>query len=310
MKVDEREAKLNRMQRTCLKQIVTISRIITMYYFEHGKDYVFQGERHNFWEFLYVDKGEIEVWTDHASHLLKQGTVIFHRPNEFHRFRAAPGTAPNVIVLTFDCDSAAMDILSGQVIRLEDEERNVLAQLVQEGENAFEFPFEYPLKRKQEAPEGAEQLFRCYLEIFLLRLMRRAPLESGHSTAAAVKQLSTPAQERSQAELTERIIRCLEGNLEAPLTVETLSRQFHLSQTRLKELFKSQTGMTLMKYWTRLKIDRAKLLIREETCNYTEIAQQLGYGSVHSFSRMFKQASGMSPTEYARSIKARMGHTE
>ncbi|WP_253735931.1 AraC family transcriptional regulator [Paenibacillus sp. FJAT-26967] len=306
--MDEREAKLNGMQRTYLKQILTISRIITMYYFEHGKDYVFQGERHNFWEFLYVDKGEIEVWTDHASHLLKQGTVIFHRPNEFHRFRAAPGTAPNVIVLTFDCDSAAMDILSGQVIRLEDEERNVLAQLIQEGENAFEFPFEYPLRRKQSAPEGAEQLLRCYLEIFLLRLIRRALLECGHSTAS--KQLSTPAQERSQAELTDRIVRYMEGNLEAPLTVEALSRQFHLSPTRLKELFKSRTGMTLMKYWTRLKIDRAKRLIREETCNYSQIAQQLGYGSVHSFSRMFKQAAGMSPTEYARSIKARMEHTE
>ncbi|EGL20291.1 MULTISPECIES: AraC family transcriptional regulator [unclassified Paenibacillus] len=300
---ETREARLNRMQRTYLEQVIRIGSIITMYYFEHGKDYVFRGERHNFWEFLYVDKGEIEVVTDDAGHVLKQGMAIFHEPNEFHSFRAAPGRAPNVIVLTFDCDSPAMRAFAGGVLRLEDEERDLLARIVQEGENAFEFPFEYPLKRRERALPGSEQLLRCYLEAFLIRLLRQAPFDEKASPA----QLSSPARQKNQEELAAKVIAFMEANVESPVTLDEISRHFHIGKTLLKESFKAQTGTTIMKYWSRIKIGQAKLLIREEACNFTEIAGRLGFGSVHHFSKTFKKASGMSPSEYARSVKARMG---
>ena len=50
--------------------------------------------------------------------------------------------------------------------------------------------------------------------------------------------------------------------------------------------------------------DQAKLLIRENSLNFTEIANTLGYSSIHYFSRQFKTFTGMSPSEYALSIKA------
>ncbi|MFS0840301.1 AraC family transcriptional regulator [Paenibacillus sp. 1P03SA] len=300
---ETRETRLNRMQRTHLEQVIEIRSLITMYYFEHGKDYVFRGERHNFWELLYVDKGEIEVVTDDAGHVLKQGMAIFHEPNEFHSFRAAPGRAPNVIVLTFDCDSPAMNAFAGGVLRLKDEERELLARIVEEGENAFEFPFEYPLKRREKALPGSEQLLRCYFEAFLIRLLRRAPFDREVSRA----QMSSPARQKNQEELAARVIAYLEANVELPVTLDEISRHFHIGKTVLKETFKAQTGTTVMKYWSRIKMSQAKLLIREETCNFTEIAGRLGFGSVHHFSKTFKKASGMSPSEYARSVKARMG---
>ncbi|GKS13026.1 hypothetical protein YDYSY3_40260 [Paenibacillus chitinolyticus] len=300
---ETREARLNRMQRTHLEQVIRIGSIITMYYFEHGKDYVFRGERHNFWEFLYVDKGEIEVVTDDAGHVLKQGMAIFHEPNEFHSFRAAPGRAPNVIVLTFDCDSPAMNAFARGVLRLEDEERDLLARIIREGENAFEFPFEYPLKRRERALPGSEQLLRCYLEAFLIRLLRQAPFDEKASPA----QLSSLARQKNQEELAAKVIAFMEANVESSVTLDDISRHFHIGKTLLKESFKAQTGTTIMKYWGRIKIGQAKLLIREETCNFTEIAGRLGFGSVHHFSKTFKKASGMSPSEYARSVKARMG---
>ena len=45
-------------------------------------------------------------------------------------------------------------------------------------------------------------------------------------------------------------------------------------------------------------------MIREKQYNFTEIAQRLGYSSVHYFSRHFKQVAGMTPSEYAASVKA------
>ena len=67
-----------------------IREIITVHYFEYMKDFVFSGEAHDFWEFLYVDKGEITVQADHSIYHLKAGDVIFH-PESHGKQGSEPG---------------------------------------------------------------------------------------------------------------------------------------------------------------------------------------------------------------------------
>lgn len=290
--------------RTHLKQTIVINKVITMHYFEYGKDFVFNGEKHDFWELLYVDKGEIDVRADDKRHSLKQGTIIFHKPNEFHSFYTAKGKAPNLIVMTFDCHSEAMNRFANQVITLEDEERNLLAQIVKEGQNAFTFPFKYPLKRHDQAPIGSEQLIKCYLEIFLIQLLRK----EGNWQPA--KSLSSAPKEKKMDETTRQIIHYMEEHIHSTLSLGEISNSLYMGKTQLKELFKKNTGYTVMEYFSSMKMNRAKLMIREESHNITEISQLLGFNSVHYFSKAFKKATSMSPTEYARTIKARLSSTE
>ena len=47
--------------KTKLKKDIVVDSIITIHYFEYMKDFVFHGESHDFWEFLYVDKGSVLV---------------------------------------------------------------------------------------------------------------------------------------------------------------------------------------------------------------------------------------------------------
>ena len=70
-----------------------------------------------------------------------------------------------------------------------------------------------------------------------------------------------------------------------------------------KTLFKSVTGLGVMEYYRLLKIERAKRMLREGEGNITQVADRLGYASVHYFSRYFKQATGMTPTEYTLSLQ-------
>ena len=71
--------------------------------------YSFPGESHDFWEFLCVDKGEVEITADNRAYTLKKGEIIFHKPNEFHTVRANGKIAPNLVVISFDCTSPCMD---------------------------------------------------------------------------------------------------------------------------------------------------------------------------------------------------------
>ena len=67
-------------------------------------------------------------------------------------------------------------------------------------------------------------------------------------------------------------------------------------------------GMGVMTYFRNAKIDYAKILIREANFNITQISEKLGYSGIDKFSRQFKAVTGMSPTEYARSVKAHLEH--
>lgn len=51
---------------------VKIDSIITIHYFEYMSDYSFPGESHDFWEFLCVDKGEVEITADNRAYTLKK----------------------------------------------------------------------------------------------------------------------------------------------------------------------------------------------------------------------------------------------
>lgn len=58
-----------------------------------------------------------------------------------------------------------------------------------------------------------------------------------------------------------------------------------------------------MDYFIHRKIDRAKEMIRDGTMNVTEISYFLSYSSLQYFSKQFKQITGMSPQQYASSVK-------
>ena len=60
-----------------------------------------------------------------------------------------------------------------------------------------------------------------------------------------------------------------------------------------------------MEYLGKMKVDSAKQAIREGKKNFTEIANDLGYSSIHYFSRHFKKVTGMTPSEYSSSVKLR-----
>jgi hypothetical protein len=52
------------------KMLVEISNIVTVYYNEFTKGYYFDGEKHDFWELVYIDKGEVEVSADGINYQL------------------------------------------------------------------------------------------------------------------------------------------------------------------------------------------------------------------------------------------------
>lgn len=287
--------------RTVLKSDFAIESIVSLHYFEFARDYIFEGESHDFWEFVYADTGEVEVMADTDGYRLKQGDVIFHRPNEFHNLWANGRIAPNLIVISFCCHSPAMAFFEKKIFHVADAERQLLTRIVQEAKQTFASPLNVSSLRKLEprekAPLGGEQLIRMMLEAFLILLMRR------NTQVKSVARLSSAVRERSDGNIARKVTRYLSAHICGSLTFEDVCDALHMSRTNLKTIFKSATGQSVMEYYRGLKIEEAKRLIRETDLNFTQIADKLGYSSIHYFSRQFKNVTGTTPSQYSCSAK-------
>lgn len=290
-----------------LLEELTIQTIITFYYMETSKHFDTRGEKHDFWEFVYIDKGDVEIFTDSNRFELSQGDIVFYKPNEFHSGRAMNGTALNLIIISFDCTAPCMEFFEGKAFRLAENERIILSHLVREGLEAFNPPINSPHmrrpRRSEASPFGCEHLIKNYLEILLIQLIRKGIPHRQEKPASVTV-------DNKDSELIVHIIEFMNDHLSQALTIDHFCNQFAKGRTSLKTMFKAKIGVGIMIYFNKLKMERAKLLIREKEYNFTQIAEQLGYNSVHYFSRQFKRAMGMTPTEYARSIKARSGRRD
>ena len=288
---------------TELRRVIDVQAIVTVHYFEYAKDYVFEGERHDFWELLYVDKGEVEVMADDVGYRLRQGEMIFHKPGEFHNVFANGVVAPNLVVVAFVCLSPAMSYFEGKILRAGEDERELLARLVNEARDAFSSPLDDPatpqMERAVSSAFGSEQMIGLLLEQMLIRMVRR-----GAQRDVAVK-TSSSVKRRSDHDLVQRIIAYMQDNACGTLTFSQVCRFSAQSATNLKTIFKSVTGMGVMEYYRGLKIDAAKTLLREGGGNITQIADKLGYTSIHYFSRQIKKPTGMTPSEYTLSIQSK-----
>ena len=138
--------------------------------------------------------------------------------------------------------------------------------------------------------------------------------ESGAVFADAAQGAGRKADDSKRFELTEetahlkssrliQVVHYMQEHVQEQIDMNTLCDVFYMSRSTLQHLFHKEFGCGPMEYFSRMKIRRAREMMREENCNITEIAARLSYGSVQYFSRQFKKEMGMSPMEYLSSVK-------
>lgn len=307
-----------------LTKLFDIPQIITIRYFEYGKDLLLDSESHDFWEFLYVDRGEAAVTSETSVYHLKKGNIIFHKPNQVHTVAAVGAIAPNLVTAAFVCQSPAMQFFENQIFRLGEHERCLLATAISEASNAFSTPPNNPCTTRLTAGTqplpGAEQMIQMALEEFLISLYRKNLVLSEMDTLSQcssskdctsfsnvhlsdTRALTKSVRLKRDAELFAHITAYMETHLCQSLTVDQICHDNLIGLSQLQKLFRSQCGCGIIEYFSHMKINRAKELIREQSMNFTQIADYLGYASIHYFSRQFKKIAGITPSEYALSAK-------
>lgn len=141
--------------------------------------------------------------------------------------------------------------------------------------------------------EYARQAIHFGVKEYLLKPINREELYSAIDRHAAKK---AESQERSAIAEVKRI---LEEEFDQPLDLNYLASRVYLTPKYLSQLFRTETGITIVRYLLSLRIEKAKKLLTEnkELKSY-EVAEQVGYSDPVAFSKIFKKLVGMTPREY------------
>ncbi len=120
-----------------------------------------------------------------------------------------------------------------------------------------------------------------------------------------LSRLDDNASERySEANLRLReIISYINKNLKEDLNAKTLSSRFYISKGYLESFFKKRTGVTLNGYIRKLRLEAAQELLINTDKSVTDICEEVGFNSIPTFFRVFKNAYGESPTNIRRRNK-------
>ena len=283
--------------KTHLQNVINVSKIVTVHYYESDKNFVFKGESHDFWEMVYIDKGRVQVRNDEEELALSQGEIIFHRPNEFHSIKALD-SSPNFFVVSFVCNSPLMTYLEKYHTVLNKTLYGFISSIIKEAESTYVIPQNNPdlkkLVKKETAPIGSEQLIKTYLEQFLIFLIRNILQKDEPGVF--------PSKESMENHLIDSAKRLLEEKAEETFRVNDICVALGYSKSYLSKLFLEQTGQTIARYALQQKIKRAKQLIRRGNLNFSQISDKLAFDNPQYFSRVFKRLTGMTPTEFKATL--------
>ena len=263
-----------------LKRQLWVSSLYTFFYHEKELGFVFPGEAHSMLELTYVDQGSLHSVADGTDILLKQGDLVIYSPNQWHMQHADMDVAPRYVTISFDLGGGDLSALYNRLLHPNQAAITLLQQM---------------LKEQERMDFYSTDLIISMLTQLLLILMR--------SCNSPIEQTKASNTLHSENEIVRQAQQYIGSHVREKLSVPLVARMVDVSPSYLTALFHKNLQISPGEYIRRLKLQESKQMIRENSMNFTEIAAALQYSTVHHFSRQFKDKFGITPSEYAKSVR-------
>ena len=288
----------NKRSEYSIEKVFEIEDLVNVRFLDLSCEDVEVGEALGFWQFLYVDSGEVSVGMDGAEVSLGRGDICFFEPGTRYSIQGNTPDHARVFDVAFVCQSEHMCVFRGKRGTLPAALAPQLPPLMQNAYQGFEFPAQGLLgtsvTKRLGGMFGTEQCFVNRLELLLIELARKEIYP--HVVPPVSKALL-------KDELVVRVITILEENVYHKLTMAQIVEDMNYSETYISRRFKSVCGQSIMSYYLQLRIFEAQRLIRETNMTFTEISGMLGFSDSQHFTKTFKRYLNLSPKAYLKSVR-------
>lgn len=154
-------------------------------------------------------------------------------------------------------------------------------------------------------PRGASAVREAVMALSVLE-EEKASVSAETASSYAYSMLMTLREARAEEELVfptlvESAIAIIQAEFPFLDGLDDLAERLEVSKAHLSRCFMKTTGISPGKYITRVKIEYAKLLLRDEDVTISYVAEASGFANANYFAKVFRRETGMTPTEYLES---------
>ena len=143
-------------------------------------------------------------------------------------------------------------------------------------------------------------------------MLHQVTLQHGSTLAGAISDMFVCDRVRNQADQQRvplrhllstaqpklvEIVELMEANIEEPIDLDDLASFVGVSRRQLERLFHKYLNCTPSRYYLKLRLDRARQLLKQTTMSIIEISAACGFVSTPHFSRCYRKHIGLSPRE-------------
>lgn len=297
-------------QYTRLTRCLKVEAVVSFHYYEYTPGFKGIVEEHNFWELVYCDGDPIVCIAGETVLNLSQGQAVFHPPGEKHNL-LSQNSGGKACIISFVCRQLNPGMFRGLVITIDESQREIIGHLFSEGGRLFEPPYNINwqpcLRLRSDMWFGTEQVFLIQLELLLIYIIRglkeQSIKEKSQGEPDIVQYPQAKHSHLSETVIMDMVKGLLMERICQRVTMEEISILTSYSKSYIHFVFRKKTGVGVIQYFNKMKIEKAKKLISEERWTISEISFMLGFSSIHYFSKVFRNLVNISPSEYRKSIK-------
>ena len=243
---------------------------------EEERAFLFPGGANPMAELLYVEQGSLHSVAEGRKQFLQQGDFVIYGPKQWHMQYADTHVSPRCLRIFFDMQGD-LKVLLNRKFTASGETELILQQLLREQERTESY---------------ADEMILVLLNQLILHLLRQV----------AGKPLPD-SRMKGEYRIIHQTQVYVSNHVWEDLSVPFVASHVDMSPSYLTALFNKHLDISPAEYIRRVKLQESKHKIRENKLNFTEIAAELQYSTVHHFSRQFKEKFGITPSEYAKLVR-------
>ena len=259
----------------------------------NGRGKGFPYHWHDEIEFLYLLEGNMTFVIGPKAYEVHERDLVMVKSGEIHRFESKAGC--NHLFIEFghylDTDLFKTPILiypgMPSVLKAQNGEQEDLNQLHSEIEKLMlDMLAEY--KQKNEAWDFSIKASLYRIVTLLIRAFSdKVEMQVDHKNIT-----------RGYTEILQEVFDYIEGHYNENISIEDVSEIANFSKHYFNKFFKKATDKTFARYINDIRLEKARAFLKSSNQNITEIAYDVGFNSIKTFNRLFKEKVGCTPSEY------------
>ena len=266
-----------------MERPICVTQLNSAFTTEKAENFNFAGESHDFWELVFIEKGTVGITAGSRVFTCLPGTLIFHKPNEFHRIRNAGEGVIRFTVISFFMQGDYAQKLYNKVITLAGETEQLANSLIRQiADNQGKIHF---LPEVFQVPGVPFARFCSTLELLLYACAETADQPREQVTGNAA--------------IFAAAVKKMRENIRQPMKARALAEALHISLSQLKRIFQQYASTGVHEYFLTMKMDYARMLLRQGQ-SVGAVAEAVGFDCPNYFSAAFKREIGVTPSEYRR----------